>query len=124
MIAKWIRCDVPENKRQAFSEAQAGWSELASVPGFIAQIGGWSSTHPRQACILAFWRDLAAYEAFTSKQHDEIVARLRQQTTYSRIDIKIIDAAVFNESDLENEQFEFDGCEFELQSAWQVQSRI
>jgi hypothetical protein len=42
MLFKLITATVPNDRRAKFSESQAsGWSGLESVPGFVAQIGGW-----------------------------------------------------------------------------------
>jgi|GEM_PF-5552864 len=41
MIAKYIRCDVAEAHRTAFSKGQRPWQEMALSEGFISQMGGW-----------------------------------------------------------------------------------
>ncbi|MCZ0874338.1 DUF4937 domain-containing protein [Peribacillus sp. AS_1] len=35
---KWIKCQVNEENKRSFSEAQEGWVELRHCDGFIGQI--------------------------------------------------------------------------------------
>ncbi|AEH47731.1 DUF4937 domain-containing protein [Parageobacillus thermoglucosidasius] len=38
MRLKWIRCEVDEEKKVAFSAAQEIWRDLEGCPGFLGQI--------------------------------------------------------------------------------------
>jgi hypothetical protein len=40
MLIKWIMCNVPENKKVMFSQAQN-----KSLDGFLGQVGGWDINH-------------------------------------------------------------------------------
>lgn len=85
MLLKWIICRVPEEWRAAFSTAQAGWGALRGVDGFGGQWGGWNAQSPEEACILALWRDEAAYQHFMDAVHDSIFVQTEQRRTYESI---------------------------------------
>jgi heme-degrading monooxygenase HmoA len=90
MLLKWIRCEVDEEKKAAFSAAQEKWRDLKGCPGFLAQIGGWNVAKSQEACILAFWENLDFYQSFMSDKHDEIFERSRQEGTYHKISVDIV----------------------------------
>ncbi len=47
MLVKWIICEVPAERRDAFARAQSRWGALAALDGFLSQVGGWMrSTSP------------------------------------------------------------------------------
>jgi hypothetical protein len=81
---------VLEGKKERFSQAQGCWGELAKVPGFIAQIGGWSN--PNEACILALWKDEKSYENFMLFYHDPIYENIKQNGTYESITIDLCES--------------------------------
>jgi heme-degrading monooxygenase HmoA len=91
MLLKWIRCEVNEEKKAAFSAAQEKWRDLKGCPGFLGQIGGWNAAKPQEACILAFWENLDSYKYFMSDKHDEIFERSRQKGTYHKISVDIVE---------------------------------
>jgi heme-degrading monooxygenase HmoA len=84
MLFKLIVATVPDDLRTKFSESQASaWSGLESVPGFIAQIGGWESDRPNSAVIIAYWKNEQLYSDFMREQHDALADR--QRNTYSAL---------------------------------------
>ncbi|MBN2909952.1 YdbC family protein [Polycladomyces sp. WAk] len=91
MLIKWIVCHVPEENREFFSQAQQQWSALRDVPGFVAQFGGWNAADPAEACIVGLWKDRDSYTAFMEKIHDEIYVSGRQQETFDRIAVTIME---------------------------------
>ncbi|MDN4593666.1 YdbC family protein [Polycladomyces subterraneus] len=91
MLIKWIVCNVPEEKREAFSLAQQQWSALRDVPGFVAQFGGWNAVNPAEACIVGLWKDRDSYTAFMEKIHDEIYISRGQQETFDRIAVTVME---------------------------------
>ncbi|WP_052035791.1 YdbC family protein [Tumebacillus flagellatus] len=79
----------------AFSKAQTGWSPLRGVDGFCGQWGGWNECNSEEACILALWRDRAAYRFFMEHIHDTIFEKNDQARTYEGISVTLHeDAAV------------------------------
>jgi heme-degrading monooxygenase HmoA len=91
MLLKWIRCEVEEEKKALFSAAQEKWRDLKGCPGFLGQIGGWNIAKPQEACILVFWENLDFYQSFMSDKHDEIFERSRQEGTYYKISVDIVE---------------------------------
>jgi heme-degrading monooxygenase HmoA len=89
MIIKWIKCMVPNGQKKMFSKAQEQWIALKGLDGFLGQAGGWNIRNPQEACIIAFWRDLDAYESFMNDHHDEIFERSNQQHTYEKISVML-----------------------------------
>ena len=84
MLFKLIVATVPDDLRTKFSESQASaWSGLESVPGFIAQIGGWESDRPNSAVIVAYWKNEQLYSDFMREQHDSLADC--QRNTYSAL---------------------------------------
>ena len=84
MLFKLIAATVPNDRHAKFSESQAsGWSGLESVPGFVAQIGGWVNDRPDCAVIVAYWKNEQFYADFMREQHDSFVNR--QRDTYSEL---------------------------------------
>ncbi|PLR85274.1 hypothetical protein CVD23_10015 [Bacillus sp. V33-4] len=57
LLVKWIRAEVPDDKREQFSEAQEQWAELRNLQGFLGQCGGWNQRNPSEACVIGFWKD-------------------------------------------------------------------
>ena len=94
MIVKWIVCTVEEAERAAFAHAQGQWTDLARLDGFCGQVGGWNLRDPRQACILALWRDEAAYRTFMAEEHDRIYAKNEQRQTYSSIAVALFESVI------------------------------
>ncbi|SFJ17274.1 DUF4937 domain-containing protein [Thermoflavimicrobium dichotomicum] len=89
MLIKWIVCQVPEEQKAAFTEAQTIWSALADVDGFYGQWGGWNVLQSTEACILGLWRDLSSYESFMSNVHDTLFLGSNQAKTYQSISITL-----------------------------------
>jgi len=89
MLLKLIECNVIPEKREAFSEGQKMWKELHNVPGFVAQIGGWSRSNYNKAYILAFWLEQNSYENFMDHVHDHLFVKTRQDETYSSIKVSL-----------------------------------
>jgi heme-degrading monooxygenase HmoA len=84
MLFKLIVATVPDDLRTKFSESQASaWTGLESVPGFIAQIGGWEIDRPNSAVLVAYWKSEKLYSDFMREQHDSLADRQRE--TYSSL---------------------------------------
>jgi heme-degrading monooxygenase HmoA len=84
MLFKLIVATVPDDLRTKFSESQASaWTGLKSVPGFIAQIGGWEIDRPNSAVLVAYWKSEKLYSDFMREQHDSLADRQRE--TYSSL---------------------------------------
>jgi heme-degrading monooxygenase HmoA len=84
MLFKLIVATVPDDLRTKFSESQASaWTGLESVPGFIAQIGGWEIDRPNSAVLVAYWKSEKLYSDFMREQHDSLADR--QHETYSSL---------------------------------------
>jgi heme-degrading monooxygenase HmoA len=81
-----IAATVPNDRHAKFSESQAsGWSGLESVPGFVAQVGGWVTDRPDCAVIVAYWKNEQSYADFMREQHDSLADR--QLGTYSALQV-------------------------------------
>jgi heme-degrading monooxygenase HmoA len=84
MLFKLIVATVPNDLRAKFSESQAAaWVGLESVPGFLAQIGGWVDDSPDSAAIVAYWKSEKFYSDFMQERHDSFADR--QRDTYSAL---------------------------------------
>ena len=92
MIIKWIVCEVTAEQRAAFSEAQAGWSALSGVSGFLGQLGGWDQDG--RACIAGLWRDREAYRHFMTAVHDDITDGNAQEGTYTASRVALFDSVM------------------------------
>jgi hypothetical protein len=90
MLAKHVVCTVPIENRAAFSAGQLGWYRLDSVPGFIAQFGGFTED---KAHILGLWATQEAYQRFMLEHHDRIAKQAGQSGTYSRIAVALYEVA-------------------------------
>jgi heme-degrading monooxygenase HmoA len=87
MLFKLIVATVPKDLHAKFSEGQASaWSGLESVPGFVAQIGGWDNDRPDSAVIVAYWKNEQLYSDFMRGQHDSFVDRQRDTYSALRVD--------------------------------------
>jgi heme-degrading monooxygenase HmoA len=87
MLFKMILATVPSDLRAKFSESQAStWSGLESIPGFLAQIGGWDSSRSDVAVIVAYWKNEQSYSDFLREQHDSFADR--QRDTYSALRVQ------------------------------------
>jgi len=80
MYVKLIRCRVALDLKERFSRGQLRWSGLAGVPGFVAQVGGWSRRD--EAVILAVWQDQPSYVAFMRDVHDAVFEGGEQPGSY------------------------------------------
>jgi heme-degrading monooxygenase HmoA len=86
MLFKLTVATVPNDLRLKFSESQAStWSGLESVPGFLAQIGGWDNNRPDVAAIIAYWKNERSYSDFMREQHDSFAEC--QRGTYSALQV-------------------------------------
>ncbi len=92
MLIKWIVCEVPPEKREAFSRAQEAWSALSGAPGFLGQLGGWDGEG--RACIAGLWEDRAAYRRFMDELHDDIYEDNAQAGTYTASRVALLDAVM------------------------------
>lgn len=88
IFGKWIRCQVEPHNKNSFSAAQARWSELAGLRGFLGQAGGWNVQQPTEACLVSFWKDADAYQDFMNNHHDPIFHRTGQAHSYNKITIE------------------------------------
>jgi hypothetical protein len=91
VLLKWIVCEVPNDRRVAFSRAQEQWRAIATLDGFRGQLGGWSMREVDEVCILGFWRDQSALDRFMQHEHDPIVQHSKQAETYASIRVSIFD---------------------------------
>ncbi|MEW9033307.1 MAG: YdbC family protein [Planifilum fimeticola] len=91
MLIKWIVCQVPENRREAFSRAQCAWKAIRDVDGLYGQWGGWNVHRPAEAGILALWRDCSSHDAFMSQVHDSIFHATKQEHTYKRLSVTLLE---------------------------------
>ncbi|MEW9502546.1 YdbC family protein [Jeotgalibacillus marinus] len=91
MLIKWIVCDVPEDKKQQFSDAQEKWKPINKINGFLGQIGGWDIDTPTKACVISFWKDHSSYQFFMEHKHDDIFKENEQQNTYENITVEIFE---------------------------------
>src|SRR5690348_9063556 len=86
MLFKLMAATVPNDRHAKFSASQAsGWSGLESVPGFVAQIGGWVNDRPDCAVIVAYWKNEPSYADFMRERHDSLAER--QLGTYSALQV-------------------------------------
>ncbi len=93
MLIKWIICIVEDHKKQAFSYAQEKWSETEKSNGFIAQVGGWDLKNKNEACIISLWESRKSLNNFMTNTHDTIFNRIKQDKTYTTIEVKYFDSA-------------------------------
>lgn len=118
MLIKWVRCRVVD--REAFSRGQEGWGELAAVPGFLGQCGGWSRGHPGIAHVFAWWRSAEDHEAFLAGPHDRLAAA--QAGSYRDIQVHLVErfAGVPAWSRVEDDLASISGDRVALERAWTV----
>ncbi|MBT2665662.1 YdbC family protein [Bacillus sp. ISL-4] len=109
---KWIKCQVNEENKRSFSKAQEGWGELRQCSGFMGQIGGWNRNEPYEAGILSVWEDLYSYHSFMQHQHDEIIGKSDQGSTYTSISVDIYEK-MFNKGTKDITEFFGKGNYFE-----------
>ncbi|MTI32345.1 DUF4937 domain-containing protein [Xanthovirga aplysinae] len=87
MYVKWIVCQVEEDKKESFSEAQVEWIKIGQSQGLMGQVGGWNKNRENEACIISFWKNKSALERFMQTLHDEVFERNRQADFYSNISV-------------------------------------
>lgn len=85
VLIKWMRCRTTDAK--AFDDGQRAWGELAGLPGFLGQCGGWSE--PGVAHVLAFWRSADDHAAFLAGPHDRLAAA--QRGSYAEIGVRLFE---------------------------------
>lgn len=100
LLVKYIRCEVEEGKRTAFSKAQGEWDRLSEVDCFLGQFGGWSGSG--EAVILGFWESRQAYQHFMEHVHDTIFLENNQGKTYHSITVTLYEGEVFKQGWVEN----------------------
>jgi heme-degrading monooxygenase HmoA len=84
MLFKLIVATVANDLHAQFSDGQASaWRGLESVPGFVAQIGGWVDDQPDTAVVVSYWKSEQFYADFMREQHDSFANR--QRDTYSAL---------------------------------------
>jgi hypothetical protein len=87
LLIKLIECIPKAGQAEAFSKAQAAWTDLAHCDGFYGQFGGWESRHQRSssnAIVMAFWQNQACIDRFMLTAHDKIFDANKQVDTYSQ----------------------------------------
>ncbi len=104
MIVKLIRCKVSEESKENFSQAQAEWSALADVEGFLGQSGGWDAKDSNLAVIVAWWRDQPTYEQFMRVNHGPIFEKSQQADTYQSCEVDGWEAQFDIPGEVENVQ--------------------
>lgn len=87
MIAKWIRCAVPDDQQDTFSQGQARWAPVAACAGFEGQLGGYAEG---EAHVFALWRGLRAYQGFMERDHDRLAAGAAQGGAYTSIEVDLL----------------------------------
>lgn len=90
MICKWVVCQATD--REAFDRGQRAWTDLAALPGFLGQAGGWSAAVPGQAHVFGFWADRKSYDAFMAAGHDRLAAEHR--SSYREIEVRLFDVTL------------------------------
>ena len=85
MYIKWMVCQVDNEKRQVFSDAQEKWQETAKVTGFLGQTGGWDLKNSTQANIISFWDNKVYLDNFMKNVHDRVFDSNKQAKTYESI---------------------------------------
>lgn len=90
MLFKWIVCSVSDDTKELFSLAQTKWAGLASIRGFIGQLGGWDLKSENEACILGIWQHAEAYNTFMDEHHDKIFQDNEQAKTYQAINTVLL----------------------------------
>ncbi len=77
MLFKWIDCRLNAAKKEAFTQAQAGWKAIQNQPGFGGQFGGWMArpeADQLRARIVGLWQDQECHRQFLEGGvHDSIV---------------------------------------------------
>jgi heme-degrading monooxygenase HmoA len=91
MLVKWIVCEVAEDQRERFDNAQQAWRRIRYADGLVAQVGGWDVAAPGSACILALWRDDRSYRQFMATLHDAVVEDSGQSRVYPSIRHEVFD---------------------------------
>jgi heme-degrading monooxygenase HmoA len=94
LLIKWIKAQVPLEKKHQFSLAQEKWADLKNLAGFLGQVGGWNMKNELEACVLGFWKDQESYENFMKNEHDAIFEKSNQSKTYDDISINFFYSTV------------------------------
>ena len=84
MLIKSVRCHAVDVG--SFDRAQRAWLDLAGLPGFLGQCGGWSRREPGVAHVFAWWRSEQDYQQFMAGAHDHLAAG--QVGTYDTIEVR------------------------------------
>lgn len=100
LLVKYIKCEVEEEKKSAFSKAQEEWDRLAEVEGFLGQFGGWSGSG--EAVILGSWESREAYQYFMEHVHDTIFLENNQGKTYWSITVTLYEGEVYKQGWIDN----------------------
>lgn len=86
MLLKTIYCEVEEEKKELFSNAQEKWRDLQYLDGFHGQFGGWNED---EACVYTLWEDRNAYQSFMNDTHDTIYLNSNQKDTFLSCEIEL-----------------------------------
>jgi hypothetical protein len=86
LLIKLIECIPKAGQAEAFSKAQAAWTDLAHCDGFYGQFGGWESG-TSNAIVMAFWQNKACIDSFMLTAHDKIFDANKQVDTYSQCSV-------------------------------------
>jgi hypothetical protein len=84
MLLKAIQCHVLPEHKELFSRGQEHWATISSLPGFVAQQGGWQSS---TAWVFGWWQNWDDYSAFMAKSHDPIFHGNSQEGTFRSSEI-------------------------------------
>ncbi len=87
MLFKWMVCQILDENRIAFSNAQQLWNSIAPASGFLFQFGGWDSKSPGSACIMGIWKDQEHYQNFMETIHDKVTEKSQQEKTYESLKV-------------------------------------
>lgn len=89
MIVKLLVCRT--TSPSAFAEGQGVWRRLAAVPGFVGQLGGWSTANDHEAVLLSLWADAAAHGRFLTGEHDGLVTASGQTAAVTAMQVALFD---------------------------------
>lgn len=72
MIIQYMVYAVPVSDKRIFSYRQRNWKKIEIPEGLLGRIGGWNIKNPLEACMLTFFRDLDAYQAFQEQSSADL----------------------------------------------------
>lgn len=84
MIIQYTAYSVPASEQRMFSYRQQD-QNIENVKGLLGRIGGWNIKNPLEACMLTFFRDMDAYQAF--QQHHGAMDSIDQNQSTNRFSL-------------------------------------